>query len=42
MDSEDESDIIRNEQYYKMGLLYTQTKELHDRFNQPMDLSPLK
>ena len=42
MKREDRNNLIKNEQYYKMGLLYTQTMELYNKLNQPMELSPFE
>ena len=42
MKREDGNNLIKNEEYYKMGLLYTQTMELYNRLNQPMELSPFE
>ena len=42
MESEDENDITQTQQFYKMALLYTQTKELHEKYEQEMQISPLK
>ena len=36
MESEDENDITQTQQFYKMALLYTQTKELHEKYEQEM------
>ena len=37
---EDNHIIDENLKNYKMTLLYTQTKELHEKFNKKMELSP--
>jgi hypothetical protein len=42
MEPESENEIIKNQQFYKMALLYTQTKELQEKYNQEMELSPVR
>ena len=42
MESEEPNDLTKNLNFYKMALLYAQTKELHKAFNHKMELSPLK
>ena len=38
---EDYDEIEENSKKYKMTLLFAQTKELHERYNSDMELSPM-